>query len=161
MRPAWPLAVVVLVAGCAIGVVGAGSSAAGGCSEFTRAASPHRPGYTRAQVERAFAAEGFQLSWSFQSYAAPGRQAVRCHVMLADQLLYSGGPNGPCLYVYLFPEKLGNAPAGERPRRCGDASGRPPAGLRPGTRIAGSLLVEYTLGMSGIVRVEHALGRLR
>ncbi len=159
-RAACGLAVAAVVAGSAYGIE-ASSAAGAGCQKFVQAASPARDGYSEAQVERAFAAQGFQLSWSFQSYPAPSREATRCHLMLADQLLYTGGPTGPCLYVYLFPERLGNVPAGARRSMCGDASGRPATGLRRGTLVSGSILLEYTLGPTGLVRINRALARLR
>jgi hypothetical protein len=80
--------------------------------------------------------------------------------MLADQLLYTGSATGPCLYAYLFPERLGHVPATARKGSCGDGSGRTEPGLRAGTVTAGSLLVRYRLRPSGVARMRAALSRL-
>jgi hypothetical protein len=156
------LVAVAVAAGCAAGAVGVVSSAgAGGCSRYTQPATPHRAGFTRAQVKQAFAKQGFELSWSGLSYAFPGEQAIRCHSMLADELLYSASSAGPCLFVYLFPWRLSRASvrrlaASNGP--CGD--GPPVAGLRSGVRAAGSIWVLYRLAPAEVRRMKAAVKRL-
>jgi len=158
---AWGLAFAALAAGLVFAMTFGTRSgtAANGCSQFVRASRPARDGFSRSRVEQAFAHRGIQLAWSFQSSAAPSRAFASCHGLLATDLLYSGGPHGPCLDVYLFPEWLGHVPA-DRFRACGDASGPPAAGLHRGTRIAGSLLVEYTLAPRATRKVQAVLDRL-